>query len=76
MFSQVEVPNEEINLHQQMMSELEDKIALDSGSFIDLFENKTSSKGVRSNKKSITLFTNDKNVTVNQVEKFDNYEDV
>ena len=59
-----------------MTSELEDKITLNSESFIDLFENKTLSKGVRSNKKSITLFTNERNVTANQVEKFDNYEEV
>ena len=76
MFSQVEAPNEGTSLHQQMVSELEDKIILNSGSFIDLFENETSSKGVRSNKESITLFTNGKNVTANQVEKFNDYEEV
>ena len=59
-----------------MVSELEDKITLNSGSFIDSFENKTLSKEVKSNKEEITLFTNDENVTANQVEKFDNYEDV
>ena len=76
MFSQVEALNEKTSLHQQMVSELEDEITLNSGSFIDLFENETSSKGVRSNKESITLFTNDENVTVNQVEKFNNCEEV
>ena len=59
-----------------MVSELEDEITLNSGSFVDLFENETSLKGVRSNKKSITLSTNEGNVTANQVEKFNNYEDV
>ena len=76
MFSQVEVPKKKINLHQQMANELEDKIILNSGSSVDLFENETSSKGVRSNKKSITLFTNGENVTANQVEKFNDYEEV
>ena len=76
MFSQVTVLKKKINLHQQMASELEDKITLNSESFVDSFENETLSKGVRSNKESITLFTNDENVTVNQVEKFNNYEDV
>ena len=73
MFSQVKMLKQEINLHQQMVSELEDKI---SGSSVDSFENETSLKGVRSNKESITLFTNGENVTANQVEKFDNCEDV
>ena len=65
-----------MNLHQQMVSELEDEITLNSGSSVDSFENKTSLKEVRSNKKSITLFTNGENVTANQVEKFNNYEEV
>ena len=76
MFFQVEVPKKGINLYQQMVSELEDKITLNSGSFVDLFENETSSKGVRPNKETITLFTNGENVTANQVEKFNNYEKV
>ena len=59
-----------------MVSELEDKIMLNSGSFINSFENETLSKKVRSNKKAITLFTNGKNATVNQVEKFNNHEEV
>ena len=65
-----------MNLHQQMMSELEEKITLNSGSFIDSFENETSSKEVRSNKEAITLSANDENVTANQVEKFNNHEEV
>ena len=76
MFSQVEVLKKGMNLHQQMASELEDEITLNSGSFIDSFENETSLKGVRSNKKAITLFANDENATANQVEKFNNYEEV
>ena len=76
MFFQVIVPKKEINLHQQMVSGLEDKIILNSGSFIDLFENETLSKGVRSNKETITLSANGENVTANQVEKFNNYKEV
>ena len=76
MFFQVEVLNEKTSLHQQMVSELEDKITLNSGSFIDSFENETSLKEVRSNKKSITSFTNGENVTANQVKKFNDYEEV
>ena len=59
-----------------MASELEDEITLNSESFVDSFENETLSKEVRSNKESITSFTNDENVTANQIEKFNNYEDV
>ena len=76
MFFQVAVPKKKMNLHQQMVSELEDKITLNSGSFIDLFENETSSKEVRSNKEAITSSANDENATANQVEKFDNCEEV
>ena len=76
MFCQVEVSKKEMNLHQQMVSELEDEITLNSESFVDSFENENLSKGVRSNKEAITLFTNDENVTANQVEKFDDYEEV
>ena len=65
-----------MNLHQKMTSELEDKITLNSESFIDLFENETLLKEVRSNKKAITLSANGENVTVNQVEKFNNYKEV
>ena len=65
-----------MNLHQQMVSELKDKITLNSGSFIDSFENETSSKEVRSNKEAITLFANGENVTANQVEKFNDHEEV
>ena len=65
-----------MNLHQQMVSELEDKITLNSGSSVDLFENETLSKGVKSNKEEITLFTNGENVTANQVEKFNNCKEV
>ena len=65
-----------MNLYQQMASELEDKITLNSESFVDLFENETLSKEVRSNKESITLFTNNENVTANQVEKFNDCEEV
>ena len=59
-----------------MVSELEDEIMLNSESFVDSFENETLSKGVRSNKEAITLFTNDENATANQVEKFNNHEEV
>ena len=76
MFSQVSVLKKEINLHQQMASELEDKITLNSESFVDSFENETSLKEVRSNKEAITSFTNDENATANQVEKFNNCEEV
>ena len=76
MFFQVAVPKKKMNLHQQMVSELEDKITLNSESSVDSFENETSSKEVRSNKEAITLFMNDENVTVNQVEKFNNCEEV
>ena len=76
MFSQVAVPKKKMNLHQQMASELEDEITLNSESFIDSFENETLSKGVRSNKEAITLFTNDENATANQVEKFNNCKEV
>ena len=76
MFSQVVAPEKKMNLHQQMVSELEDEITLNSESFVDSFKNETLSKGVRSNKKAITLFTNGENVTVNQVEKFNNCEEV
>ena len=65
-----------MNLHQQMMSELEDKIILNSGSFIDPFENEALSKRVRSNKEEITLSANGENVTANQVERFNNYDEV
>ena len=76
MFSQVIVPKKGINLHQQMASELEDEIMLNSESFVDSFENETLSKGVRSNKEAITLSANGENVTANQVEKFNDYEEV
>ena len=59
-----------------MVSELEDKITLNSESFIDSFENETLSKEVKSNKEEITSFTNGENVTANQVEKFDDHEEV
>ena len=76
MFFQVTVLKKKMNLHQQMVSELEDEIMLNSESFVDSFENETLSKGVRSNKEAITLSANDENVTANQVEKFNNHEEV
>ena len=76
MFSQVKVLKKKMNLHQQMVSELEDKITLNSESFVDSFENETLSKEVRSNKEAITLFTNDENATANQVEKFNDCKEV
>ena len=59
-----------------MVSELEDKITLNSESSVNSFENETLSKGVRSNKEAITLSANGENVTANQVEKFNNCEEV
>ena len=59
-----------------MASELEDKITLNSGSSVNSFENETLSKGVRSNKKAITSFTNGENATANQVEKFNDCKEV
>ena len=76
MFSQVTVLKKKMNLCQQMASELEDEITLNSESFIDSFKNETLSKGVRSNKEAITSFTNGENATANQVEKFNNCKEV